>query len=422
MDVKGFFAGKKITIMGVDPNGRGIRDAKFAGEHGAELLLTDIKDTHDIRNGLQTLMHLPNIQYRLGAHVIEDFVNTDLVIRASEAPIGSPYLKAATDAGVRIETDETLFLALAPHLVTIGVTGTRGKTTTTHLIYEILKAAHGARVHLAGNVRGVAALPMLDTVKDGDDMVFELASWQLQQFGLNKIALNVAVFTTFMDDHLNYYKGDRDAYLNDKAQIFLHQTPEDTLVVSTQALPILKEKYGSKIKSKLVVANPAKFPKDWTLKMPGEHNVLNAVCAIEATRALGIDEEIIKSVVENFTGVPGRLELVKEVNGIKFYNDTTATTPDATLAALQALGTKNTILIMGGADKGLDMSKLEARLPELKKVVRIEQGLIEALNEALAASTAGDIILFSPAYASFGMFKNEFDRGDQFTELVQKLA
>jgi UDP-N-acetylmuramoylalanine--D-glutamate ligase len=127
------------------------------------------------------------------------------------------------------------------------------------------------------------------------------------------------------------------------------------------------------------------------------------------------------AALKNFQGVEGRLQFVREVRGVKIYNDTTATTPDATCAALDALGSEHTVLIMGGADKGLDMSKLEVRLPELKKVVRIEQGLEAAVQEALSAAVPGDTILFSPAYASFGMFKNEYDRGDQFSAIVQKL-
>ena len=436
-DFTTFFKGKKITVMGIDPEGRGVQDALFAATHGAQVVATDMKSEESLGDSPE-LLRAAGITLVLGEHKEEDFTNTDLVLRAASAPLGSPFLQAAKKANVRIETDETLFFALAPRVTCIGVTGTRGKTTTTHLIYDIVFRAYPNATYIAGNVRGIAALPLLEKIKEGDMVVMELSSWQLQQFGENNMSPSIAVFTTFLPDHLNYYGGSMDAYLDDKAQIFLHQKSDDTLVLGAQALPSL-EKYKSKIQSRVVIADVKKFPKAWKLHIPGEHNKANAICAIEAARALGIDEEVICQVVENFKGVPGRLELVREVDGIKIYNDTTATTPDATIAALEALdpeNKKNILLIMGGADKGLDMTALQPVVHAHAKEVFFLTGtgtdrvrgsdpvfnsLKEVVTAAMAAVTMGDIILFSPAFASFGMFTNEYDRGDQFNALVKNL-
>ncbi|MEN9390189.1 MAG: hypothetical protein RLZZ283_289 [Candidatus Parcubacteria bacterium] len=418
MDATAHFKGKKITVMGLGLLGRAVGDAKFLAEQGAELIVTDLKADHELRNSLQELAHLPNITFHLEGHDMADFKDRDLILKAAGVPLDSIYIAEARKNNIPIKMSASWFAEIA-QIPIVGVTGTRGKTTVTYMLNDIMRAA-GMEVLLGGNIRGVSTLALLPQVTSQSIGLFELDSWQCQGFGEEKISPNIAVFTTFMDDHLNYYKGDRDKYLDDKAQIFLNQKPEDTLVVSSQAAENLK-KYKNNMHSHVVIAEPKNFPQNWKLRILGGHNVLNAMCAIEAARALGIDDNIIKSATENFKGVPGRLEFLREYNGVKIYNDTTATMPDATLAALEALGTQNTILIMGGADKGLDMSRLEARLSELKKVVRIEQGLKEAVSEAVALAKPGDTILFSPAYASFGLFKNEYDRGDQFNALVKAL-
>ena len=184
-----------------------------------------------------------------------------------------------------------------------------------------------------------------------------------------------------------------------------------------------------------------KLPDTWILRIPGIHNRYNAALALVAARTFGIPDEISRHALELFAGVPGRLELIAEKNGVKVYNDTTATTPEATLAALSALNdghTKSIILIMGGADKGLDMNALLAKLVEVKRTILLAgtgtsrvlafipnasvfDNLAQAVHEAFTSAEPGDIILFSPAFASFGMFKNEYDRGDQFTAIVQSL-
>lgn len=444
MDWKHWFTNKRVTVMGIDPEGRGLRDALFCAAHGAVVTATDTKLAAELGDSAQKLRDA-GVALHLGGHTESDFTDTDLVIRAGSAPKNSPYLAAARKAGVRIETDETLFLALAPKITVVGVTGTRGKSTTTHLLYEILRKWKPGQAHIAGNVRGVAALPLLQDVAAGDYAVLELASWQLQQFGENHKSPDVAVFTTFMPDHLNYYDGDLSAYLADKANIFLNQ-PKDTgvLIIGEQAENAIKEKYAWDLPAHTVIARTTAVPSSWKPLLIGEHNRANIACAYEAAKALGVGEKTIADAVESFRGVPGRLERIREKNGVQIFNDTTATTPEATIAALRALEkeyAKKIVLIMGGADKGIAPSALLPLLPDLcKKVIllagsgtekilpyvqekipgtQVYTDFASAVHDALAASTSGDVVILSPAFASFGMFKNEFDRGDQFIALTK---
>jgi len=446
--------------MGLGLLGRGVGDAVFLAENGADIIVTDLKTEEELKESVEKLRRFTNVTFHVGGHDRADFQDRDFILKGPTVPIDSPYLAEARKNGVPIKMSASWFAEISG-IPIVGVTGTRGKSTTTQLLYEIIKAA-GLEVLLGGNVRGVSTLALLPNVTENSIALMELDSWQLAGFGEIGLSPQVSVFTTFFPDHLNYYgsihltnaqDGEQgratslttgkamDAYLEDKAQIFLNQKSDDTLIVSTQVAPILKEKYGKKIISRVIVADLTKFPKGWTLQIPGEHNKLNAMCAIEAARALGIDDELSQKALAEFKGMSGRLELVREVRGVKIYNDTTATTPEATLAALHALrqgSAQNLILIMGGADKGLDMSTLTVELSKCKKVlllsgtgtdrIKIElpdtmiyHSVSDALRAALAIADAGDIVLFSPAFASFGMFKNEFDRGDQFVKLVQEL-
>jgi len=431
------FEGKRITIMGLGLLGRGVGDAEFLAKNGAILTITDLKTEKELKLSLERLNKFKNVTYTLGGHKLEDFRDKDFILKAAGVPLDSMYIEEAKKNNIPIKMSASWFAELSD-IPVIGVTGTRGKTTVVCLLHEILKK-EGEDVLLGGNIQGMSTLALLNNVQKGSVAVFELDSWQLQGWEDEKMSPHIAVFTTFMKDHLNYYP-DMDSYLSDKANIFLNQKDEDTLILGEDITELIRSKYDNCVKGKLVVASKDNFP-NWKLSIPGEHNILNAMCAIEAAHAYGIDEKIIKEAVENFKGVPGRLQLIKEINGTQIYNDTTATTPDATLAALKALNTdkQNIILIMGGEDKKLDTSELVSILPNYtKKIVflsgtgtnviknkvdgTVHSSLKSAFNEALESTKKGDIILFSPAFASFGMFKNEYDRGKQFDELISMLA
>ena len=442
-----YFKNKKITVMGLGLLGRGINIVKFLAKHGAQLTVTDLKSESELGPSLEVLRVYQNITYVLGEHRLRDFCNVDMIIKAAGVSLNSPYIEEARKHNIPVEMDASLFAKLTDATL-IGVTGTRGKSTTTQLLYEILKkdAMNNTRnVFLGGNVRGVATLPLLEVAGKSDLVVLELDSWQLQGFGEANISPHIAVFTNFLFDHMNYYGGDMKLYFNDKANIFQHQGTEDYLVVSKEADVVIKERYKKLIRSTVIIASTTEVSNDWNIHIPGLHNKKNIALAVRAARILGVAEQVIKTAVEHFNGIPGRLEYVRTVRGIQIFNDTTATTPDATLAGLQALSkNKNIVLIMGGSDKELDMTPLLHKLVEYcKKIIllpgsgseRIKEklmqiselkteevdGLRTALSMAMTVASDGDIVLLSPAFASFGLFKNEYDRGDQFVEYVKKI-
>ncbi len=424
----------RITVMGLGLLGRGVGDIRYLVHRGAEIIVTDLKSSEDLSESVEVLKQFPHIQYVLGEHRLEDFRNRDLILKAAGVPLDSPYILEAKQHGIPVRMSADLFMEIA-RVPVIGITGTRGKSTVTHIVHAIFKSALKPVV-LGGNVRGVSTLALLDDVTPEHTAILELDSWQCQGLGEAMISPATAVFTTLYKDHLDYYKNDTGAYLADKSNIFLYQNPDDTLIMGSQCAPTLIEAYGENIVSKIVIADETKLPEDWILKLRGIHNRYNAALALLTARAIGITDDISKAVIENFNGVPGRLEHIAEINGVAVYNDTTATTPEATLAALATFVPARTVLIMGGADKKLDISALTAKLSEVKKVILLSgtgterirvdvpdasvyENLAEAYEAARSAASSGDTILFSPAFASFGMFKNEFDRGEQFNALVQ---
>lgn len=430
--------------MGLGLLGRGVNDAAFLAEAGAQVLVTDLKTRDQLEPSLKKLEKYPNIKYVLGEHRLEDFRNCDLVLKAGGVPLDSIYIAEARKHGIPVHMDEALFCELIPEgVVTVGVTGTRGKSTVTHMIYEIVRAAK-RRVFLGGNVRGAATLPLLEKVKAGDVVVMELDSWRLQGFGDAKISPRVSVFASFMPDHMNYYKGDENRYFEDKSNIYLFQEEGDTLVVSRD----IAKGHSMETGGVIVPFTAKQFPRGWKTKLLGEHNQHNATAAIFAARALGIKDSVIKKAIAGFKSVEGRLEVLGQKRGITFINDNNATTPEATVAALKAIPrAKKTILIMGGTDKGLDMAPLaKAILKYAKGLVLFKEsgtekfksllvgrgfkkmpvvecdGLSECMEKALEIARSGDTILFSPAFSSFGKwFKNEYERNDQFVSLFKKV-
>jgi len=474
-----FFKGKKVTQMGLGLLGRGVGDVAFLAKYGADLLVTDLKSEKELALSLKKLKKYSQIKFVLGGHKLKNFRNKDFILKAAGVPLNSLYIAEALRNKIPIEMDASLFFKLMPKGVTfIGVTGTRGKTTTAYLIYEILKRLNlkekKGSTFIAGNIKDTATLPLLEKAREGDFVVAELDSWQLQGFGDSRISPRISVSTTFLPDHLNYYGGDMGKYFADKANIFKYQKKGDILILGEQITRLnLAEKKGSTFK-KAIIARTADIPTSWRLKIPGEHNRANAACALAVARALKIPDGISRKVVKNFGGVPGRLEFIREINGVKIYNDTCATTPDATIVALRALNSpfekggarrvgdlkipplayggalpllkgelRKIILILGGSDKGLDMSKLVEKIPKYCKKVFLLPGsgsdklqaisyklqpvlinvsnLKEAVGKSIKVASKNDIILFSPALASFGMFVNEYDRGEQFNKIVNGL-
>ncbi len=438
-DFENFFAEKKVTVMGLGLLGRGINDVKFLAKYCKEVLVTDLKSAEELQTSLDEIKDFTNIKLTLGEHRLEDFENRDFILKAAGVPLDSVYIEHAKKNNVPVYMDEALFVHLAPKITTIGVTGTRGKTTTTMMIEAVLKNSD-KKYLLGGNIRGMATLPLLENVHEGDIVLMELSSWQLQGFGDLNMSPNIAVFTNFYDDHLNYYKDDKDLYFTDKALIYKNQKPEDFLIFGVDIPENFKEDIRAAAATKFEISINDFLP-DFDLQIPGEHNRINAALAAKVAEIMGVEKGSIKTSLKNFSGVSGRLELARVFNDVKIYNDTTATTPIATINAIKALYSpdKKLILIMGGADKGLFMDELFPVIKEkVAKIILLPgsgsdkvksflfdpvmvSNMSEAVTEALKNAGSGDTIVMSPAFASFGLFKNEFDRGDQFDMAVKSL-
>ncbi len=446
-----YFKDKRVTVMGLGLLGRGVGDARYIAEAGArEVIVTDLKTEAELAISMKELEGLPSVVFHLGGHREDDFRDRDLVLVAAGVPMYSPYLTVAREAGVPLMQSAALFAQLS-HVPIIGVTGTRGKSTVTHMIHHVLSYTTGEEILLGGNVRGRSNLQLLKEVKQESLCVMELDSWQLQGFGWAGISPQVAVFTNFMDDHLNYYsRGGKsyeeamELYFTDKAQIFLHQEESGVLVTTPAVFERVKATFPKvALGQEVVLADVSVLPEDMLLSMPGEHNRLNAALAYEALKRVGLTDDEIFDGLATFPGVPGRLELAAEVDGVKVYNDNNATTPTATATGIAAVAQgKKVVLLMGGADKGLPLEPLLAAIEDqVKEIVLIpgtgtdrlvvqlkEQNssvnwtmsasLEEALTVALEKATVGDVILFSPAFASFGMFNNEYERNDLFMKLI----
>jgi UDP-N-acetylmuramoylalanine--D-glutamate ligase len=447
MDYKEYFKGKKITIMGLGLLGRGLGDAIFLAECGAELIITDLRDKKTLKPSLEKLKKFKNIKYTLGKHDLKDFEFRDFILKAAGIPLDSEFIIHARKNKIPIEMDASLFSRIAQGVITIGITGTRGKTTVTSLIYKILSDAFkkkSQKVYLAGNIRDTATLPLIKKVKRGDIVVMELDSWQLQGFGDSKISPHISVFTNLMEDHLNYYKGSLEKYLEDKAQIFLHQKQNDYFITGEKVAHLITAKYHDKLNNLLLTANPPEIPLIWKLPIIGEHNKENIALALKVARIMKIPDSISKKSIENFKSVEGRLQKIKSYKGITIWNDNNSTTPDATIAALNAFPKdKKIVLIIGGSDKNISFDKLIEEINNTCKSVVLLPGsgsdklkantrkltaslvevknLNEAVKKALSLCVKGDVLLFSPAFASFGLFKNEYDRNDQFMKIIKGL-
>jgi len=399
------------------------------------------------------------INFVLGRHREEDFKDADLVIKNPGVPSSSKYLKIARENNIPIETDISIFFQLIDRKRIIGITGTRGKSTVTTLIYELIKTSDKHAV-LGGNITK-SPLAQMTQVKRGGTAVLELSSWMAESLEPIKKSPHIAVFTNIYPDHLNTYDGIKQ-YAEAKKNIFIWQNHQDYAILNRDNPYTYKmgkvapsrrfwfsKKYFSEENGAFVKSGWIIFRRDGIeqkicpirkIALVGDHNLENVLAAAAAAMIFGIKPAAIARVLGKFQGISDRLEFLREIKGVKYYNDTTSTMPEATLAALKALGgKKNIILIAGGSDKGLDFSALAKEIKKTCKAVvllngsgteRMRRGLrrysvvesmADAVGVAKSQAKSGDIILLSPACASFGLFKNEFDRGEQFRKIVIKL-
>ncbi len=440
VDPAAIFKGKKITVMGLGLLGRGLGDTLFLVRCGARVTVTDLKPADQLAPSLEKLKGLP-ITLHLGGHDEADFVNADMILRNADVPRSSKFLKMAAESGVPVEMDESLFCKNFQGEV-VGITGTRGKTTTTTLIHQILSRAR-PRVFLAGNIMGQATLPLLERASKTDTVVLELSSWQLQGFHDARLSPNAAVFTNIYPDHLNRY-ADMHGYVYDKKAIFLYQQDEDFCIFNGDQART--EELAQEAPARKSFFHVEDVPSNWNIQLPGRHNRENVAAASCLARNMGVPVQVVRSAVEAFSGVEHRLQWLGEKNGVGFINDATSTTPVSGCAALDSVDGKRILLIAGGSDKKLDLQPFaRAAVSQTHKIALLEGDATEALSEKIAdaggehklvgrfdnlenavkslmeEAEPGDVVLLSPGCASFGMFRNEFHRGETFIRIVSEI-
>jgi len=459
---------KRITIMGLGLNQGGLGVARFLAKAGAKILVTDLKTGKELGPSLEKLKSFFDIRYVLGQHREKDFINTDMIIQNPAVSHNSKYLRIAREHKIPIKTDLDLFFQLCPSKNIIAVAGTKGKSTVSQLIYYIFKEAQKDTI-LAGNI-GISVLDILGKINPQTWVILEISTWQLEGIKDFKFRPQTGVLTNILPDHLDRYLNYKD-YARAEKLIFKHQSPDDYLVSNYDNKETTKIKretssviYWFSAKEQIepgcylendelvfqLEEHKIAFAKISDLPLRGLHTLENILAASTVGFIHNIPSEIILKALKKFPGIPYRLEFIGKFKGIKFYNDTCATTPEATLAALESFPKQSIILILGGKDKKLNYENFGVAIGQNKKIKKIillqhpdydaslkifsslkkhldlekiiqTPNLKVGVEIALQQAKANDLILLSPASASFGMFKNEFDRGDQFNKIVKSL-
>lgn len=474
------FQGAVVTVMGLGrfKNGSGIGAAKWLMRHGAQIVITDLKNKEELKESVDEITSwyekykeqyperdIYSPIFVLGEHRDDDFTDVDLVMQNPGVPRESMFVQLAKQHGISVESDMSLFFRYCPFPI-YAITGTRGKSTTTALLGEMLRGVNSKTV-VAGNIQR-SPLEDIDWLLEEKlpvPIVLEMSSWLIDSLENTARAPDIGIFTNIFPDHLNRYSS-FEAYRDSKAAMFNKQTAEQVGIFNfdqTEAKDVGEKIPGKKLwfsKNRLADGWDGAFVEDGSLvyrfggveekvaaisemKLQGEHNVANALAAVIAAKTAGLPNEVIAAALRSFSGLPGRQEVVREFNGVTYVNDTTATSPDGAIAALDRFGQKqNVVLLASGSTKGLSLELLGKTIRTTCKFVVLFEGtateefaaaiggsvpslrvdsMKAAVEAAFEVAKAGDTVLLSPGTASFGMFKNEFDRGDQFVALVKKL-
>ncbi len=461
------FAGVRVVVMGLGLHGGGLEAARYLAISGAEVTVTDLRDEKTLAPSIAKLEGLP-LRYVLGRHEMDDFSSADMVVKNPAVRPDSPFLAAAR----RIETDLSIFLDACPARI-CAITGSKGKSGTSSAIYWVLRRA-GRRAFLGGNIT-VSPLAFLEGLLPGDEVVLELSSWQLGDLrgrlrsdGTPLLKPRVAVITAIMSDHQDRY-GSMEAYVADKRLIYAGQDQADATIVENDpwgrsfaaetrgrvlfysASPLPPGMAGGWLEPgnacrgmALVqgTASSDRIPVELVpsrVLTPGSHQKKNLLAASLALLELGLDAQAIRTGLESYPGIEHRLEFFHEAKGVRYYNDSAATIPEAAAAAIDAFETPP-ILVTGGTDKALDFTPLALAAKRAKNIILLAgtgsaklatlldatgvdyQGpfdrLETAVRTAVAAARPGDLVVLSPGCTSFGMFLNEFDRGTKWKKAI----
>jgi UDP-N-acetylmuramoylalanine--D-glutamate ligase len=429
------FADKNISVFGLARSG--IAAAKKLVSLGARVMVSEIRPVSEIDAEVIKEIQGLKIDLEAGGHSSRSIESAELIVVSPGVHLDLPVLERAKEKGIPIISEIELAYRLLSRPM-IAVTGTNGKTTTTALIGELLKAS-GKRVAVAGNIG--SPLVGVDDSKL-DYIVAEISSYQLES--IDRFKPWISVILNIQPDHLERH-GSMPEYIAQKSRIFTNQGRGDHIVYNMDDPEVARMVKKSRAKligfskehPEILALSPAQ------IKIPGKHNLENSLAAAQAAYLCKVKKEIVAEVLKSFPGVEHRIEFVSKINGIEFYNDSKATNPDSTLVALETFKGRGVILILGGRDKGVGLDALCKKVKEEVKAVvlmgkatgrfdealkqsgykniHLASSMDEAVRSASALGNSGDIVLLSPACASFDMFADFEERGRVFKEAVRQL-
>lgn len=455
------FKNKKTAVIGIGVEG--ISSAKFLLEKGVSVSILDKKNKDQVDKEYLKQAKKLGAKLVLGEKYLNDLDQFSFIVRSPGVKLDTQEIKSVISSGANVTSQTKIFFDLTPCQI-IGVTGTKGKGTTSSLIYEMLKI-QGKDAYLGGNI-GVPPLDFLDKLNEQSIVVLELSSFQLQDL---KKSPHIGVMLMTTSEHLDYHK-DLPEYIESKRNLLRFQDKEDFAVINKdyiasresdvltngQIYQISREdelSRGCYVRDgKIVISFPdgafnkktIDIVKTSDILLPGEHNLENVCAAVMTAYLAGITKQNIAQVLKTFKGLEHRLELVREVRGVRYYDDSFSTTPETAIAAIKAFKEPE-ILILGGSSKRSDFKELgktilnstnikaiigvgeewiriKFELPNSKiPVIEGCKNMKEIVKEARKLAEKGDVVLLSPACASFGMFKNYKDRGNKFKEEVGKI-
>lgn len=459
------FAGKRVTVMGLGFFEGGAAVTRYLVGAGARLTLTDTKSAAELAEPLRRLAGF-NFDAHLGGHRDEDFTDADVVLVNPAVKPTSPYLRLAAEAGVPLESETNIVFKRCRARI-VGVTGSNGKSTTTKLVHDVL-AAGDRRVWLGGNI-GRPLVEHLDEIGPGDLVVVELSSFQLDHLARIGRGPSAAVVTNLAPNHLDWH-GSMAAYTAAKRAILAALPPDGFAVLNADDAQVREwarattRYFGLDAEAAHAGGRPGAFLKGGVLvwreggaevalplvpgdiPLLGRHNVANVLAALAMGRLFGIDDRRAAAAVRAFAALPDRLELVLERGGVRYVNDSIATTPESAVCGLEAFDAP-VVLIAGGYDKHVPLdgfaeaiarraravmatgatgpglaALIEARRRGAEPAVAFHADFDQAVKAAVRTARPGDVVLLSPGCASYGQFRHYVERGRRFRHLVAALV
>jgi UDP-N-acetylmuramoylalanine--D-glutamate ligase len=430
------FSNKRVTVLGLGRFGGGIGVARWLAQRGARVRVTDEASTESLADSVARLRDQPNITFRLGEHVDADFTDTDLVVTSPAVRPAHPMLELARCAGIPVTLEIRLFIERCPANTVLGVTGTKGKSTTTALLGRMLEQKF--RTRIGGNIGGTLLGDLPDIRRD-DVVVLELSSYMLEHLAPMRWSPHIAVVTMVSQDHLDWHGG-VDGYHSAKRNIVRFQAPQDFAVLNEENE--LSHGFAAHTAAKVVRYGVEQRPP-FLLRIAGRHNQLNAQAAFAAAQCLGVTREQAQLGIAGFMGLPHRMQVIHESNGVTWVNDSIATIPEAAVAASLSFPPGQVIQIVGGYDKHLDWAPMCQKLarnckavltvgaigPRLAELTRAERAVADvrecgdlqrAVVVARQVAEPGDIILLSTGTASYDQFPNFEKRGEAFAALASE--